>query len=268
MSTDNFEAEFKATIPKLVRAPEYQGVRPGPQMLEPGKDFSIPEAQITQQLFRTPQVGNLLTLAYHAKDGTAQAIRRFVGTYQSTKLIENLRLQINHHLEAGPFLRQLVDTAKTDWIIWAQGGTWFRRPDWLQIVAQAINDLKPESRVAALAIKYRHSLTGVSGSRDPRAWFTEGRWHRGKHLRTAAGTEEPNGDCIHYPNPNFFIMSREAMLISGIPDSRIENIGLGVVIGEQLHQNDFGIKSFDEKQQYIVSDSAMTNLSGPPPWRS
>lgn len=262
----DFETSFKATIPQLIGIPEYQGNRPNPTMPSPGKDFSVPEAVIAQTVFRTPQVGDVLDLAYHAKGGQAQAIRRLVNSYQTTKSIDNLRLTINYDESAPGFLGTTIKKSKANWIIWAQGGTWFRRPDWLQVIAQAISSLEFGDRVGAFAVKYCHTIQ--PGNKDPRPWLSQASWHRGKHLRTMAGTEEPNGNCIYYPNPNFFVISREAALISGIPDSRIENnSGLGIVIGEQLHQNDFKIKSFDDKQQYVVTDSVNVNAEGPLPWQ-
>lgn len=264
-TTANFEADFKATIPRLIGTPEYQGGRPDPTMLKPNQDFSVPEAIVTQTIFRTPRVGDVLMLAYHARGGQAATIRRFVNSYQATKSIENLRLTFNHNLDPAPFLTRVIKESAENWIIWAQGGTWFRRPDWLQVLAQTINDLNPNDRVGAIATKFCHVAT--SAANDPRPWLAQSNWYKGRHLRTLAGTEEPNGNCIYYPNPNFFAISREAALISGIPDIRIVNSGLGIVIGEQLHQNDFKIKSFDDRQQYIITDSVTANSEGPLPWQ-
>jgi hypothetical protein len=147
----------------------------------------------------------------------------------------------------GDFLRSVYQSLDTEWLIWMSGVAAPRLRVWLSTLIRSISESTKE--IGALAPKLCHTLK-FEGS-DPRDWFKAAGWFTGKDFRLLSGTEAPNGDSIHYPHPGFFAIRKEAMDICKIPDTRIDGCGMEIVIGEQLHQGGYFIKSFDERQQYV-----------------
>jgi hypothetical protein len=151
------------------------------------------------------------------------------------------------------------------WNVWIDDITFCRSKDWLVRLAETIIEQDPAERVGALATKFCHQLTNSQG-KDPRDWFRQAAWFRGVDFQNKTEGTSPNGDCIHYPSPNFFAISTEAILACDIPDSRIKQRGGGVTIGEQLHQNGFKIKSFS--QDYVRIEQLRSRMTQElPPWQ-
>jgi hypothetical protein len=148
--------------------------------------------------------------------------------------------------------KQACDKLETDWMIWIDGTTLIRRNNWLDALQETIYQ-SPEA--GGIGLKLSHTLR--SGKADPRNWFKKAPWYKGVHLRSSSGAEFPNGDSIHYPNPGFFALSREAISNCGIPDERLSNCGLELVIGEQLHQGGYELRSFDHQEEFIKTSSAV-----------
>jgi hypothetical protein len=144
----------------------------------------------------------------------------------------------------------------TRWVVWLDDVSWCRRADWLEALATVIAAQDPAERVGAVGNKFCHVLAGAR-QRDPREWFRTAAWYRGAHFRTQQGAAVPNGNCVHYVCPNFFAISTEAIRSCDIPDARLRQTGGGIVLGEQLHQNGFKLKTFNTDRRYVNDEQSM-----------
>jgi hypothetical protein len=263
---NSFQADFLATIPKLIGTPTLTGRNIPPRTLQPGVDFDRPPTTETGKVvFDLPEVGGEITLAVTCPGSPGNSISRFISTYEQTQSNARVNLKVGHFVPAGDFFREILEGMETNWLIWAASTTWFRRTDWLHALVQAISTLPQEERIGVVGAKLCHTLK--AGGRDPRDWFKKAPWYRGKDFLVEGAVEAPNGNTIHYPDPGFFAINKEAAKICQILDPRVKDEGLAIVIGEQLHQNDFKIKSFDAKRQYVVTDNSLYKPTGHFPWQ-
>jgi hypothetical protein len=187
-------------------------------------------------------------------------LRQALASLEKTRNIERLTvIEAIHSGSKREAMAKAFSNIRTKWVIWADGSTWFRRNDWLSRLCGEIASSQIVG-LGGLGIKLCHKLK--MGDSDPRNWFKSSNWYRGMNFRNEAGKESPSGNTIHYLNPGFFVLTKEAIESCKIPDGRLTDTGIEITIGEQLHQGGFKIKSFDHQQQYVKSN-IRTNITYP-----
>lgn len=129
----------------------------------------------------------------------------------------------------------------TNYFAWFDDNCHVQHNNWVNMLAQDIA-IQP-AHVAMYGLKMYYSFD--FDKEDPRAWLEGQDWHKGFPLRTNRGNPAPNGDCTHFCADWFFVMRTDAMRKSQIPSLGLEQKGGDMVIGEQLYQNGYALKSFN-----------------------
>jgi hypothetical protein len=140
----------------------------------------------------------------------------------------------------------------TKWVIWFDDDSYVRDPKWLGLLGGMICNAKQD--VGMLGVKMMHPLAGRRG-RNPRKWFQNASWWRGKDFQTRQGKEAPNGNMIHFIVGGFWALSTEAIRACDIPDTRLNHNGGDICIGEQLHQGGYKLQMFN-KDKHLIHTSA------------
>lgn len=153
----------------------------------------------------------------------------------------------------------------TEWIVWFDDDSYARDGKWLHALDNMLATIRPEHRVGMLGQKMYHPLQPRSGS-DPRQWFRAAPWFRGRPFRDRFGRPAPNGNAIHFCTGGFFVLNASAMRNCDIPDSRLNHNG-DVALGEQLWQNGWELRQFNDNKQYVhTSAHPRRGYSEPFPW--
>ena len=159
-----------------------------------------------------------------------------------------------------PAMREMFwdkeDPITTRWVIWFDDDSYVRNPSWLQALAECILAQPESSNVGMLGQKMRHPLRGVNTNKDPRDWFKAGSWWKGREFRNKRGQPAPNGDQIHFVVGGFWAISLEAIKACDIPDTRLRHNGGDCLIGEQLYQNGFQMKQFNDEKKFVHTSAA------------
>lgn len=142
---------------------------------------------------------------------------------------------------------------ETEWVIWFDDDSYARKQNWLIRLGQAICEVN-DPTVTMLGVKMLHPLK--SHRRDPRQWFRNASWWQNKHFCTRQGKEAPNGNTIHFIVGGFWALRTSAIRDCDIPDSRLSHNGGDIVIGEQLHQNGYKIKLFNQGKELIHTSAS------------
>lgn len=140
----------------------------------------------------------------------------------------------------------------TQWVVWFDDVAYARHGKWLSVLAETIIQQSADQNVGLLGVKQMHQLRAVG--KDPRKWFQNADWWRGRQFRNKLGADAPNGDHIHYVSPNFFAIRADAIRECNVPDPRIGQSGGGITIGEQLHQHGFKAKHFDSDGKFVFCE--------------
>ena len=148
------------------------------------------------------------------------------------------------------------DPIDTNYIVWFDDDSYARNEAWLSILAQTITAQKVQERVGMYGHLMYHVLKHPNPNKDPRQWFRNASWFRNKGFRDARGKESPNGNKIHFCVGGFWAISTECMRASDIPDARLNHNGGDVCIGEQIWQNGYKMKQFNESKQFIHTSAA------------
>jgi hypothetical protein len=145
----------------------------------------------------------------------------------------------------------------TQWLIWFDDDTWVR-PEcsrWLSLLGDAIVS-DPDPLLGMLGMRRQHPLIHASPRRDPRQWFRSATWWRNRSMRDAKGNPIPNGSRIHFCPGGFFALRVDAMKACDIPDTRLCHNGGDIVIGEQLWQGGFTLRSFNEEKSVVAQNDS------------
>lgn len=154
----------------------------------------------------------------------------------------------------------------TPWVCWLDDMAFVRHSGWFDSLQAALVAAQDVGDVGCLGFKLAHQLP-VDGSHDPRRWFEQGSWYRGKHWLDKHGQPAPHGSYIHYPQGQFFSVRTEAIEQADLPDIRLRQRGAGIVIGAQLHQNDYRVRMFDAEKQHVLFDAhARRGIRDQYPW--
>jgi hypothetical protein len=150
------------------------------------------------------------------------------------------------------------DPISSKYVVWFDDDSYVRDPvgrDWLRILAETIVAQKPVDNVGLYGLKMLHPLQQRNG-RDPRNWFRQADWWRGRPFQDRKGHDAPNGQFVHFCVGGFWAISLAAIRACNIPDVRLSHNGGDCCIGEQCHQNGYKLKLFNERKQLIDISAA------------
>jgi hypothetical protein len=136
----------------------------------------------------------------------------------------------------------------TNYLLWFDDDTEVVRKSFLQQLLTLIIDNRTQ-RVGMYGLTMSHRLQNTTQA----DWFKQGTWNRGKMLQTAQGVDSPNGDCVHFCAGWFWAAATAALRECDIPDPRLNHNGGDITIGEQLHQGDWRLASFNKGKQFIYT---------------
>lgn len=135
----------------------------------------------------------------------------------------------------------------TNYFVWFDDTCYVNHSQWLNALAADVL-LQPPS-VAMYGIKLYYSFD--MQQEDPRTWLEQRPWHNGLYLRNNRGSAAPNGDSSHFCADWFFAMRTDAAYDCDIPDRLLVQKGGAIVIGEQLYQNNYTVKSFNIGKAFV-----------------
>ena len=144
-----------------------------------------------------------------------------------------------HNVDKGKYtvMREMFwddkNPIRTSYIVWMDGTAFVNHSDWVNLIAKTVGKQKDD--VALFGSRMGYSIS-ANRQRDPRLWFQDSEWHKGKDFRTSRGTPAPNGDTVHFVADWFWVLRTDVMKQCGIPDVRITEKGGDVAMGEQIYQ--------------------------------
>lgn len=161
----------------------------------------------------------------------------FIDALPVTKQYRNVKNKLKY-----PVMRQMLrDPAcpiTTNFTVWLDDNFALTRPDWANKLAEVIQ----ANHVNGVALY--GDLRSYQVPHDSMKWFQSARWHKGRHFRSRQGAEAPNGDYIHYADGAFWACRSDVLSELDVPDARLGQKGGDVVMGEQIWQAGFIMKSF------------------------
>lgn len=252
-----------------------------------------PPTQTLTQLFDHPQVGGRFTIFCLCYGDHLELHQRCLNSILQYTPLERIELRVaanqvgaasRAYLESLPIRKIYWDEGarrkypamremfwdescpiETRWVIWFDDDSHVLRSGWLQHLCGEIIRLsrqdKPDDRLGMLGRRYYHVLRSDQG-RDPKTWFREGRWHRGRPFADAERKESLYGNVIHFLAGSFWALRTDALRECDIPDPRLEHHGGDIVIGEQLWQHHWRIENYDSVKQFVqMSDAPPRGVS-------
>lgn len=255
---------------------------PTPSLLAPLRgDLALPPALPSTSFlaavpFDHPRIGGKMTLFVLLYGGFYELHRKCLGAIFSSKFADRLEVRVGsndlgpeslvlveglqregkislhyRHQENArkyPVMREMFHDPQnpiiTKWLIWFDDDTLCdRNKDWLRLAAQMVVD-HPEHHMFGSPYHW-HMKPGQDD------WVRKASWYRGKSFRDIKGNATPNGNKIHFASGSCWILSVDAMQHCGIPDARLGHNGGDVMIGEQLWQGGYKLKSWDPKKQLV-----------------
>ena len=142
-----------------------------------------------------------------------------------------------------PVMRNLFHniSLNTNWVVWFDDDTFCDAdPEWLnKLVTEIANEQNP--RVACWGPLYYYPLSPAWKRWCAAAgWYHDRPWHY-------HGTRA----LVNMASGSFWALSREAILVCDIPDTRLGHNKGDVTIGCQLHQNDYTICRFSQHKDIV-----------------
>lgn len=154
-----------------------------------------------------------------------------------------------------------------NYAIWFDIGAYTVSSRWLYSLAELIvgeHDLGARAFGSPQQAQFR--LNEI-GKQDPREWFRNAAWWRGRDFRNLQGDSAPNGDRLHYCGGSFFALHTPTALMADIPDARINHVGGERVLGEQLHQVGATLRAYDRNRASVfVPRREEVSFPGRFPW--
>ena len=82
-------------------------------------------------------------------------------------------------------------------------------------------------------------------------WIREAKWYSGRPFRDKRGRPAIGANKIHFATGSFWALETAAMKKCDIPDIRIGHNGGDYMIGEQLYQGGYKLKTFSARKQIV-----------------
>lgn len=180
--------------------------------------------------------------------------RNYLRSLPITKIYENTKVRRKYGAMREMFYDPNTPIG-TKWVIWFDDDSYVRNPQWLGMLGAAITG-EQDPKVAMFGVRMLHVFKPGRKGKDPRKWFQNASWWRGLHFRTKQGADAPNGNTIHFIVGGFWALKTDAIAACEIPDMRLNHNGGDICIGEQLHQNDYGIRLFNRNKEIIHTSAS------------
>tara|TARA_Y100001938_G_scaffold150895_1_gene244219 strand:+ start:667 stop:2610 length:1944 start_codon:yes stop_codon:yes gene_type:complete len=134
----------------------------------------------------------------------------------------------------------------TNYLIWFDDDTICNRDDnWLARLAEMIID-NHDDGFRMYGPRYTWNIRNSQMD-----WIKNASWYHGRPFRDGRGNPSHNATKIHFATGSFWALSTEAMRECNIPDPRIGHNGGDYMIGEQLYQGGYKLKSFSGRKQIV-----------------
>ena len=153
------------------------------------------------------------------------------------------------------------------WIVWFdddsiadKDATWLRKLG--QLIVHTYND---GCRMFGAIRIWNFSTSQIQ-------WIRSRPWYHGKYFQTKNGREAPNAQKVLFTVGGFWAIETAVMRQAGIPDVQIGNNGGDYMLGEQVWQAGWKLRSWNERKQFVHTSSvARRGLSEPhtgePSWK-
>jgi len=264
-------------LPEIVREPEL--VRPPSIMSDKQTGPAIVHPQHVQlTALENPAVGGRLTVCVYCNDNHIDKHRRCLHSIVSSlppskldlrvlcrnvsthtmKYLDTLPVSKVYVASGGDSKAALMRSAFSDaslpigtpWLAWFDDDCYVPAGSrWLQMLSEEI--ARPgKAPLGMLCHKQMHILQ-TDGVKDPRDWFRNSPWFKGRGFRTKLGTEAPNGNTIHYPTRGVWVIAKSAIADCLVPDVRVSDDSLEICIGEQLWQGGYELRSIDTQRKLL-----------------
>ncbi len=106
---------------------------------------------------------------------------------------------------------------------------------------------------------------------DPRRWFSEAGWWRGRNMLTGMGPQTaPDGTFIHFAAGWFWCLATAMIRAADIPDARLVHNGGDIACGEAVRQSGGKMQFFNVDKEYVwcpsAQDGGHRGKTTPVPW--
>lgn len=140
----------------------------------------------------------------------------------------------------------------TNWLIWFDDDSMADiEQHWLQRLGEQIVQFYPSTEnYRMFGAKYVWTLQHGQAAK-----YRTRPWYKGRPFRMHNGRPSPNGNKVIFATGGFWCLHTETMRICGIPDAEIQHNGGDVTIGEQLYQNGFAVRQFNNDKNMVLTSS-------------
>ena len=275
-----------------------QRPQPAAQQVAPVVAFPNPRPTgSSSKMMDHPLVGGKITICVIAYGDNLRLTQGCLQSILGTVPVERMDLRIGVN-QPGPAVREYLRTMPARKIYWHEDNrkkypvmremfhdpdcpietpyvTWFdddtRVVDakWLELLAACIVENHP--RGARLYGDRRFHRLGMyhSDTHDPREWFRQKPWFRGRPFQTKSGSESPNGDCIHFVVGWWWAVATEAIREADLPCASLNHNGGDCTLGAQIYQAGFRIAEFNKNKSLIwTPPNGRRGYSETFPWSS
>lgn len=155
-----------------------------------------------------------------------------------------------------PCMRQMFhdkdNPIKTNWTIWFDDDTMADVDNyWLEKLCQvAIDHSRLDSKLGMIGSRYFFSM-----NKPHMDWVKEASWYKGREFRDKAGNQAPNGFKIHFASGSCWMVKSSCIVECDIPDVRLSHNGGDICIGEQIWQNGWNLKNWNNDKRVILWSS-------------
>jgi hypothetical protein len=144
---------------------------------------------------------------------------------------------------------------RSNYLVWFDDDSYVVKTSWLTDLAQAIIE-NHNHKVGMYGIKFIHDIKSFArNGHDPRQWFQQATWWRGRPFQTSGGGEAPNATAIHFVSGGFWAIYTPLIKQADIPDIRLRNNG-DMQLGAACHQHGYKIRDFNRNKTHVYSSGA------------
>lgn len=183
---------------------------------------------------------------------TVEKIEKLVADGQCTKHYRHVTNRKKYPVMREAFYDPLLPIT-TNWLLWFDDDSMADiEPNWLKILGEQIVQFFPntEKQYRMFGAKYLWTLRhGQAAKYRTRPWF------RGRPFRMRNGRPSPNGNTVIFATGGFWALHTETMRKCDIPDLELQHNGGDVAIGEQLYQNGFEVRAFNQDKNMVLTSS-------------
>lgn len=160
----------------------------------------------------------------------------------------------------------------TPYLVWFDDDTVCVDPLWLVRLAETIA-ANHRGGCRLYGARFYHDVAMYArGGHRPDAWFRAAPWWHNRDLRLRGQTDRtaPNGSVIEFVAGWFWALATATIAECDIPDARLNHNGGDIVVGAQVAQAGYRIKSFNEGKRHVYTpprdQGGRRGFSEPFPW--